>query len=125
MSNNNDIHIHPSLSPRIYVIIPYRFYRINNITKEEIEETNRVLSIQRLYVNSFNEIESKVCEALNLSASSEVTVDSIGEDIYDEGFTFGNSVHVEVKTELYSFGISFDCYTSINAYQWRQNAGWK
>ena len=124
MSNNKNIDIHPSLTPRTYVIIPYLFLRVNNITKEEVEEKDNIVSIKPIFVTCFNEIKSKVVEALNLHHSAKVTIDSIGEDDYDEGFTFGNSIFVDIETERYNFGISFDCYSSINAYQWGENAHW-
>ena len=125
MSNNKNINIHPALTPRFYVIIPYRFCRINNITKEEVEESNRVLSVQHIYVKSFSEIKQKVCEALNLHWSAKVTIEPIGEENYDEGFCFGNSIVVYIKTEQYDFCISFDCYATINAYQWGENSNWR
>ena len=124
MANNKNINIHPALSPRLYVIILYNFYRVNNITKEEVEENDKVLTIQRIYVDDFNEIKTKVCDALNLPSSAKVTINPIGEEDFDEGFTFGNSIVVEVETEEYTFNISFDCYTSFNAFQWGENADW-
>lgn len=125
MSNNKNINIHPALTPRFYVIIPYRFYRINNITKEEVEESDKVFSVQRIYVNSFSEIKRKVCEALNLHWSAKVTIEPIGEENYDEGFCFGNSIVVYIETEQYNFCVSFDCYATINAYQWGENSNWR
>ena len=124
MSNNKNINIHPALSPRNYIIIPYCFSRINNVSKKEVEETDNVVSIKPIHVNSFNEIKHKVVEELNLHHTAKVTIDSIGEEDYDEGFCFGNSIAVYIETEQYNFCISFDCYATINAYQWGENARW-
>lgn len=124
MSNNKNIDVHPSLNPRNYVIIPYRFSRINNVSKKEVEENDNIVSIKPIYVKSFSEIKHKVVETLNLHWTAKVTIDPIGEEDFDEGFCFGNSIVVYIETERYNFCISFDCYATINAYQWGENARW-
>ena len=124
MSNNKDITIHPSLTPRHFILIPYYFHRVDKITKKVYEETGNITRINPTVVKSFHSIKSEVVKALNLPSSAKVTIDPIGEEDYDEGFCFGNSIVVGIETEEYSFGISFDCYSSINAYQWGENAHW-
>ena len=124
MANNKNIDTHPSLNPRNYVIIPYRFHRIDNMTKAEVEEDDNIVSINPISVSSFSEIKRKVVEILHLHPSAKVTIDSIGEEDYDEGFCFGNSIVVYIETEQYNYCISFDCYATINAYQWGENARW-
>lgn len=124
MSNNKDITVHPSLSPRLFILIPYYFHRVNKITKKVDEETGNITRINPVRVESFHSIKSEVVKALNLPFSAKVRIDSIGEEGYDEGFCFGNSIVVEIETDEYSFGISFDCYSTINAYQWGENAHW-
>ena len=124
MSNNKDITIHPSLNPRFFVLLPYYFHRVDKITKEHIEETDKITRINRINVKSFHSINYEVLKALNLPFSSKVTIEPIGEEDFDEGFCFGNSIAVSIETEEYSFCVSFDCYATINAYQWGENAHW-
>ena len=124
MSNNKDITIHPSLTPRHFVLIPYYYHRVDKITKESIEETEYITRINHIGVKSFHSIKYEVVKALNLPFSAKVRIDPIGEEDYDEGFCFGGSIAVGIETEEYSFTISFDCYSTINAYQWGENARW-
>ena len=118
---NSNFHFHPSANPRIYLLHPYNFCKVSVQTGEEICVEDTDCSIAPFTVSSFNEIRTKICSILNLTASCKVTIDTIGDEDYDEGFTFGNSLAIYVRSDEYEFCVSVDCYTSFNACQWLEN----
>ena len=118
---NANFHFHPSQNSRIFFLNPYYLGRIDKITGKEVYYKDGNCPVRPFIVESFYEIRAKICSQLNLHPSCNVTIDSIGEDMYDEGVTFGNSLTIHVSSADYDFDISVDCYTSFNAYQWLEN----
>lgn len=119
-----NINTHPAQCPPVYILVPYTFIKLDKQTgKEQVEGQKgyECISIRPIFVKTFTDIKLEVKKALNLPYSVKVTLEPIGEDDFEEGFCFGPSIHVEVQTRDYSFGISFDCFQSINAYAWGKN----
>lgn len=131
-----NINIHPAQCPPGYILVPYTFLKRDKRSgKEQIEgETNHdcfsncpiktnyeCISIRPISVKTFLDIKIEVNKALNLPYSTEVSLDPLDEGDYEEGFRFGPSIHVEIETEDYFFGISFNCFRSFNAYAWGKN----
>lgn len=118
---NANFHFHPSLNPRLYLLRPYHFCRNSKKTGDEVCYNDEGCPLAPFVVRSFSEIRTKICSILNLPVKTKVTIDPIGEEDFDEGITFGNSLAIYVSSEEYDFCVSVDCYTSFNANQWLEN----
>jgi hypothetical protein len=121
----NNIHIHPALNPNFYILRPYclvkKFKKCNTEIVEGPDDGDYVKSLPSfIKVKAYYEIADKFRLLTNLP-NAKVYIDSIGEEDFEEGFTFGNSIHIELDTDEVSIGISCDCYITFNAYQWVEN----
>ena len=118
---NANFHFHPSQRPRLYLLRPYHYCRNSKATGDEVCYSDESCPVKPFMVNSFSEIRDKICSVLNLPTTSKVTIDPVGEEDFDEGITFGNSLAIYVSSDAYDFCVSVDCYTSFNANQWLEN----
>lgn len=118
---NANFHFHPAKNPRIFLLRPYFFCRTSKKTGEEVCYEDECCPVRPFVVGSFSEIRTKICSLLNLPATCKVTIDPVGEEDFDEGITFGNSLAIYASSDEYDFCVSVDCYTSFNANQWLEN----
>jgi hypothetical protein len=121
----NNIHIHPALNPNFYLLRPYCLVKkFKNCNIEIVEGPNDGDYVKSLppfiKVEAFYQIADKFRLLMNIPMAI-VHIDSIGEEDFEEGITFGNSIHIELITDEVSIGISCDCYITFNAYQWVEN----
>ena len=121
----NNIHIHPALNPNRYALCPYylekRFKKCNAEIVDGPADIGCVKSLPPIIeVKAFYEIADKFRLLMNVP-DAKVYIDSIGEEDFEEGFTFGNAIYIELNTDEVRIEISCKCYITFNAHQWREN----
>ena len=120
----SNFHFHPASHSRRFLLCPYQFTRVDKNTGNEFnagENQSNDIPFGPFSVGAFWEIRREILSLLNIK-DGRVSIETIGDESTDEGIVFGNSLFIGVETEDYSFGISVDVYTTINAAAWYDNA---